>query len=167
MTDREIAETALERLRTDTCSEDEPWPPVARRVREARERLGWPLAQVAARLGMQTPEYWDIEFHDDEAYTCVSLAHLRQLAQLLEVPLEILLFGSDFERPPTRTSFATVAAGLRSLADRNGLTIEALGEQVGWELSPVMADPESLAHFNLAGLSDLCHAIGVDWVTVL
>jgi hypothetical protein len=29
------------------------------------------------------------------------------------------------------------------------------------------ADPESLGDFNLIGLSDVCHAIGVDWVTAL
>ena len=165
--DRALAEAALARLRAEQDVEPDAWPPVARRFQQARERLGLSLEDVANRLGIATSEYWDIEFHDDEAFSCFSVAELRQIATMLATPLETLLFGSDFERPTTRISPAEIAERLRALAASEGLTIEALGDRVGWELEPVMADPESLWEFNLLGLSDVCHAIGVDWVAAL
>src|SRR5438093_1611222 len=82
------------------------WPPVARRVREARERLGLGEADIAARLGIEVSEYWDIEFHDDEAFTCFSVAQLGRLAVILEAALDVLLFGNPAEGPTTPTSFA-------------------------------------------------------------
>ena len=165
--DRALAESALARLRADQDVEPDEWPPVAGRFRQARERLGLGLGDVAARLGIATSEYWDIEFHRDEAFSCFSVVELRQAATILATPLETLLFGSDFERPTTRVTPATIAERLRALAASEGLTIEELGDRVGWELDPVMADPQSLWDLNLIGLSDVCHAIGVDWVAAL
>jgi len=165
--ERELAETALTRLRADEEVESDEWPPVARRFERARERVGLTLDGIAALLGIAKSEYWDIEFHDDEAFLCFSVVELRKIATILGEPLEALLFGSDFDAPTTRISFAAIAERLRALAATEGLTIEELGHRVGWELEPVMSDPQALGEFNLIGLSDVCHAIGVDWVTAL
>ena len=165
--ERARAEAALAALRADRDVEPDEWPQVAQRVREARERLGLSEADVAARLGMQPSEYWDIEFHNDEAFECFSVEQLRQLATILDAPLEALLFGTQFERPPTWTSSATIAERLQAVAASEGLTIDDLGDRVGWDLGPLMANPEALDEFNLVGLSDVCLAIGVDWVSAL
>ena len=162
--DRELVEAALARLR---ANEEPQWPPIARRFQQARERLDLSLADVAGQLGVVTSEYWDIEFHHDEAFSCFSIVELRKIATILATPLETLLFGSDFGKPTERISPAVVVERLHALAASEGLTIEQLGDRIGWELESVMADPEALWELNLYGLSDVCHAIGVDWVAVL
>src|SRR5215470_11446748 len=110
--DRELVEAALARLRADQDVEE--WPPVARRFEQARERLGLTLDDVADRLGVANTEYWDIEFHHDEAFSCFSVVELRRIATILDTPLEILLFGSDFERPTDRISPTAIAERLRT-----------------------------------------------------
>jgi hypothetical protein len=53
------------------------------------------------------------------------------------------------------------------VAVSEGLTIDELGDRVGWDLTPIMADPEAVDQLNLSGLSDVCTAIGLDWVSAL
>src|SRR5207247_501 len=119
------------------------------------------------RLGITLSEYWDVELHNDEAFECFSIANLKQLAMILGIPLGSLLFGSHFEWPTTRTSFTTIAERLRAVAANQKLTIDQLGDEVGWDLTGVIANPESLDQFNVVGLWDVCRAIGADWVSAL
>ena len=165
--DREIIEAALAAWRANDGAGPSDWPAVAERFREARERLGLTQADVAEQLGIQVSSYWDIEFHDDEAFDCFSLAELRQIATILKTPLEVLLFGNGFNGSTSGTSPSMIAERLRVLAGSEGLTIDELGDRLGWDLTPIMADPEAIDQFNLAGLSDLCAAIGVDWVSAI
>jgi DNA-binding XRE family transcriptional regulator len=165
--EREIVEAALAAWRADDGVGPAAWPPVAARFREARERSNLTQAEVADRLGIQVSEYWDIEFHDDETFLCFSLAELRLLATILKTPLEVLLFGSDFKGSTSGTSPSMIAERLRAVAVSEGLTIDELGDRVGWDLTPIMADPEAVDQLNLSGLSDVCAAIGLDWVSAL
>jgi len=165
--EREIVEAALAARRADDDVGPAIWPPVAARFREARERSNLSLGEVAERLGIPVSEYWDIEFHDDEAFVCFSLAELRVIATILKTPLEVLLFGADFKGSTSGTSPSMIAERLRALAVSEGLPIDELGERVGWDLTPIMADPEAVDQFNLSGLSDVCAAIGLDWVSAL
>ena len=165
--ERDLAEAALMRSSTSDSLLPDDWPPVARRVREARQHLGLSEGDIASRLGITLSEYWDIEAHNDEAFECVSVRHLEHLATILGVSLTSLLFGSQIEASPTRISFATIAARLQELAASQGRTIDQLGDVVGWDLTGVIANPESLDQFNLVGLRDVCRAIDIDWVSAL
>ena len=160
--DRAIAESAL---RSD--DPEVAWPPVAARIRMARERLGISQAEIAAHLGMGPSEYWDIEFHDDEAFLTFSVSELGRLALMLGVPLCELLFGSDELQERPGISFVEVADHLKDFMIRESLSIDELSERAGWELGPVLADAASLSSFNLMGLFEVCELVGIDWVAVL
>lgn len=165
--ERALADAALVALRVTNAADDCRWPAVADRVREARERLGLAERVVASRLGMSSSEYQDIELHNDEAFEVFSVANLAGLAGILGMPLERLLFGPQAPRRSARTFFEEIARRLSSLAEAKGLTIDELGDKVGWELGGVITDPESLGEFNVVGLYDVCTAVGVDWVSAL
>src|SRR5262245_14828986 len=97
--ERELAEAALAKVRAQQETESDEWPAAARRFEQARERLGLTLDGLAARLGVVTHSYWDIEFHNDEAFDCFSIVELRKIATVLGEPLEALLFGSHYVAP--------------------------------------------------------------------
>ena len=166
MNERDLADTALASLNSDHPS-DARWPPVAQRVRAARERLGISQSELAARLGLRPSEYWDIEFHDDEAFTAFTLSDLEALSNILHVPLHELLFGAKTDPRQPRVSYEDVAARLWALVSREKLTIDELSERAGWELAPLLDDPTALGQFNVSGLRDVCELAGVDWFLVL
>lgn len=51
-----------------TGSSSRSWPPIAERIRKARENAGLEEDDMASLLGMaQRSEYQDVELYDDEA----------------------------------------------------------------------------------------------------
>src|SRR5262245_58150113 len=103
--ERGQAEAAFEALSLPRSENEPSWPPVARRIREARERLGLTEPVVAAKIGMALSEYQDVEFHDDEAFTSFSIKDLRALRDVLGLPLTEMLFGPGAEPVRHSTSF--------------------------------------------------------------
>lgn len=51
--------------------------------------------------------------------------------------------------------------------ESEGLDAETLGERLGWDIRGVLTDPEALWNFNVVGLRDVCHGVGIDWLAVL
>jgi hypothetical protein len=47
------------------------------------------------------------------------------------------------------------------------MTAEALGEAIGWDIEPVLQEPEALEGYNVAGLRDICSAVGLDWLSIV
>jgi transcriptional regulator with XRE-family HTH domain len=166
--ERALAEAALALRQNGGSPGYEAWPKVAERVRDARERLGLSEAEVAERLGISDSEYQDIEFHDDEAFTVFSLNRLARLANVLGLRLEAMLFGPEAPPIAAPTGFATIANRLQQLAAKEGLTLDELGDRVGWELAGMLLNPESMGDaLPVFGLYDLCSAVGVDWASAL
>ena len=108
MDERDLVEAALAQLTAGDGSQPAPWPPVARRIKEARERAGLSESEIAARLGMTASEYWDIELHDDEAFNTFAIADLAQLAEILGMPLDTMLFGTNPDRSLMCTTYAVI-----------------------------------------------------------
>jgi len=144
------------------------FPPVARRIRVAREAAGLTREQVAQRLGMELSAYMDVEFHDDELFSVVDFETVPSLACLLGLPPLVMLFGEEppFDIPAVAPS--DVAVALAGRMESEGLTLDQLSEEVGWDLGPVLRDPETIwTDFPVLGMNDLCNALGLDWVGLL
>lgn len=163
--DRALAEQALASLDTGNTSGCR-WPPVAERIRQARERLGLTITEVAKLVGITSSSYYDAEGRDDEVFTVLSLAQIVRLGRLLSVAPGELLFGpSGPERQ--EISFAEIVERLGEKLEASGLSAEEFGEKIGWDVSNVLSRSDALWEFNLVGLRDVCNAIDVDWVTAL
>lgn len=158
-----MAERALEQDR----SEDESFPPTAKRFREARARLGISEGQVAERWGFQPSLYWDLELHNSEVFTCVGVFELPPLARALETSLMQLLFGADPPEVIPAITYSEIVRGITNRADAAGLTLQQLGDTVGWDLEPLVSDPRAIGTYNLGGLYAICKAADVDWIGVL
>ena len=162
--ERQMAELAFD---YDGTGQAADYPPVSNRIRAARERLGLSDDEVVRRWGVEPSFYWDLEIANDEIFTCIDIAKLPDLARVLETPLPVLLFGSESPVPLLRTSAAVLARRVTELIESEGISANELSDKVGWELGPLLADPETLGTFNIAGLRDVCKAVGVDWLGVI
>jgi hypothetical protein len=165
------AERALAEHALSTYENNEPaepaFPPVAHRIRRRREALGLTPDDVAHRWGEQVSMYWDLELYDEEAFTVISVAQLQRLAAILAMSVTVVLFGEDPAAPLPRVPYADVVAALRVCMSEDAVSIDQLGDRVGWDLGPVFADPGALGDFPVAGLWSVCRAAKTDWVAVI
>ncbi len=135
-------------------------------MRAARERLALTPEEVAKQIGLSVNWYHDLEAYPDEIFTTMSLAHLKSLGQALQMePLTILT--GEAAASTARLTFRDVAEGLRHKMEAEGLDAATFGQRVGWEISPVLADPQELWNFNVTGFRDTCAAAGLDWLAAL
>jgi transcriptional regulator with XRE-family HTH domain len=150
----------------DASIEDDDWPPAAQRIARARERAGLTHGEVAHHIDVNSAWYWDIESFDDEAFTVLSLKQLATLAGVLGVDARALLLGDDISRA-RGLAFSDISRRLAERLQRDQVTVDQFGDAVGWDLTAVLADPESLWEFNVEGFFAIAEALEFDWVAAL
>jgi transcriptional regulator with XRE-family HTH domain len=164
--ERDMAEQALAAYDLETV-EERAFPPVAQRILRAREAAGLTHVDVAARWGEPVSMYWDLEFHDDEAFTVVSVKQLQRLAVVLGTTVTTLLFGEDPSELPAAAGYSEIVARLRARLAEEPVSVEVLSDRIGWELEPLFADPGALGDLPICAMRSVCHAAGIDWVAPL
>ena len=164
--EREIVERALSIYDADDGREA-VFPPVARRFVEAREALGLSREDVAARWGQPVSMYWDLEFHDDEAFTVISVRDLVMLAGILQTPLVRLLFGAEPSPALPAVPYAEIARRLHARIEHEAISADELSEQAGWEVAEYLDAPDKLAELPICGFCSVCRVAGVDWAVAL
>jgi hypothetical protein len=111
--------------------------------------------------------YWDLEFHDDEAFTVIAVSDLVILAAILRTPLMRLLFGEEPSPPLAAVPYSDVARRLRARMEDEAIAADDLSERAGWELAEYLDTPEKLAELPICGLRSICRVAGVDWAAAL
>jgi len=164
--ERDLAERALAAADRDDGEEPE-FPPVARRFERAREALGLSQADVAERWQQPTSMYWDLEFHDSEAFDVISVGDLSRLAGILQVSVFYLLFGEDPSPSLVPVSYSEIVRRIDETMAAKGLSIDEMGDAVGVELRDYMHDPDRLSELPIFELRWICQAVGVKWVEAL
>ena len=164
--ERELVERAL--AIGESADAREPlFPPVARRFLQAREAVGLTREEVAARWGQPPSMYWDLEFHDDEAFTVVAVCDLVILGAILRTPLMRLLFGEEPSPPLAALPWSDVARRLHARMQDEAIAAADLSDMAGWELAEYLDTPEKLAELPICGLRSICRVAGVDWAAAL
>ena len=140
----------------------------AERIRALREQSSKSVQEMATLLGVTISSWLDLEQHDDEVATCISLRQVYLLSSAFAVSPRTLLspdpsgnsIGSEISLKETA-----------SLAERhmreNHLTLEQFEDDVGWYLAGFFANPESALDEPAMFLQDLCAPIGVHWLGVV
>ena len=141
-------------------------PPIAKRIAAAREKAGLSHEVVAHSIGLDAPSYWDLEAYDDEAFMAVSIAELVALARTLGVSTLDLL-EPTLSAPLEPISYAELAELIRARIVLDDVDVDTWGARVGWDVSDILANADSVADLNLDGLRDICSALGVDWRAVV
>lgn len=168
MSERVIAERAMTAYASDSDeSGAAPWPSAARRIAEARSRLGLSDVDVADRVGITIHSYYDLEAYNDEAFTVTSLAKLGELARVLGTSARFILVAEDANQPTPVITFDVISRRLSERLAQAATTPEAFGEATGWDVGGLLADPRSLAEWPVDGLYQLATALDLDWVAAL
>lgn len=124
--------------------------------------------EVARSAGLNKPTYiFHVEADDDEVRGHVSLRALKSIARTLgTTPLEILEGAGAVNASSPRSS-ASLAALVKARIDAENLTVDGYGERIGWNVEPILGDPERLWDYPFDMLQALCGELGLDWREVI
>jgi transcriptional regulator with XRE-family HTH domain len=139
----------------------------AERVRTLRERTGLSSDEVAARVGLTRMGYFDLEFHDDELSTVPSLAEIKRLAEVFDVPTAALFTDDPAALPQRRLSYPELVDRVNATIAASGQK-DALEDQIGWYLDGFLeSEARALDEYPVEFLQALCDRLGVNWIEAL
>ena len=166
-TERLRADRALDNVDSASDRRRLDWPSVASRIRDARAQAGFNESEIARRMGISVDSYCDLENYDDEAFTVTTLRNLVALGRLVDVEPKSLLLGADGDHVEQTVTFRDIAQQLARKRAENGLTVEQMGEGIGFDLEALLASPEFLWDYSVEALYVICKSLGLDWVAAL
>lgn len=137
--------------------------PVARTIREARERTGRTIEEMASVVGLSADAYLDVECYNDEASSVLPLRQLVSVLRTLDLGVEDV-FSHPAPHSVSRLQFGEL---LRQHLVHRGQSVSAFEAAVGWEVASLLDNPESLDAWTLDQLRDVCAVVDVDWGQVV
>ena len=139
----------------------------AHRLREARERSGKSIDEMASLLGLSWESYNELEEDDEEIIDSVSLQQLVTLAHALKIDLVEFFSSGPANEPRESVSLEALAEKINAHLVAHKLTVTEFEDAAGWEVANCLTDPRRFMSFNLLGLMEVCEAVDVDWRAVL
>ncbi len=138
----------------------------AHRLRDARERSGKSVVEMAALLDLSRESYNDLEVYDEEIIYTLSLQELITLSKALGIDL-VEFFSNGASKPEESVSLDALAGKINEYIAAHNLTVAEFEEAVGWELANCLTEPSQFMNFNVDGLMDVSRPLGIDWRAVL
>jgi hypothetical protein len=133
-------------------------PTVNEIIRRLRESAGLSPQEMAKRIWMNVPSYYDLEAVPEEWEQAAELNQLLELSRVLHRPLMELLgeLESEVDGP---LSFPELAVFIRhQIAE--GRVAE---EQIGWDLSEFWEEPMIAMEYPVSFLKIVGEDVGFDW----
>ena len=138
----------------------------AAQIRSYRVRAGRSAEDVAARLGLNAAWYHDLEHHDDELASTLTLFQAMELASILGVRLRDLL--GETEWPDDVVPIVDLPSHITAHVTRAGISIEQFEEEVGWELGEFLQSPLKVAAESpIVFIQAVATHVGIDWRSVV
>jgi transcriptional regulator with XRE-family HTH domain len=138
----------------------------AAQIRSYRVRAGKSPGEVAERLGLNAAWYGDLEQHDDELASTLTLFQAMELASILGVRLRDLL--SDRAPPDESISLVDLPSRIAAHVAREGISIEQFEDEVGWELREFMTSPiKGAAELPILFLQAISAPLGINWLSLV
>src|SRR5262249_15715817 len=138
----------------------------AQRLRQARERSGKSIGEMAAILGISWEWYNHLEGDDEEIIDGLSLSQLMTLSQALGIDL-VDFFSNGAPKPAENVSLETLAEKIKEYLATHNMTVPEFEELVRWDVAACLFDPNQFMKFDLCALMEVCKPLGVNWLAVL
>ena len=137
----------------------------AERIHALRLKLGRSEQELAGALGVTIQSYRDLEQHDDELESSVSIAQALKLADLLQTNLLTLMGETEI---PVKMPIARVRSALNAQLGKSAEAKELMEETLNWDLGPFLEGSEEWATvYTIDFVRQLATAIEVDWQVLL
>jgi transcriptional regulator with XRE-family HTH domain len=137
----------------------------AARLRALRIRAGLSRGDVARQLAINDAWYADLEAHDGELASTLSLFKVLELATLLRVPLHEVMGESPVAGK--RFALPDLPQLVRAHARQQRISIEELQARVGPELRAVLDHPiQAASDLPLGFFQALAKELGINWLAL-
>jgi transcriptional regulator with XRE-family HTH domain len=137
----------------------------AERIQALRLKSGRTEQQLAGELGLTIHSYCDLEQHDEEIESAVSIAQALKLANLLQTELLTLLGETEI---PVKMPIARVRSALNAQLGNSAEAKEVMEDTINWDLGPFLeGSDEWTTVYTIDFVRQLAIAIEVDWQVLL
>lgn len=135
------------------------------RIKEARERAGLSMDEVAIRSGISWNSIYDLETCEGDLCAGYSPKEVERLCGATGIrPVDV--FADGVSEPAI--SADELIRRIRDECHSRRITIEQFEEIVGWSIGACMNKPEVfLEEITVDGLKWLCEELRVDWRRVI
>jgi transcriptional regulator with XRE-family HTH domain len=138
---------------------------VADRIGTLRLESGRSELELANELGLTVDGYYDLEQHDSELESVLSIAQALKLAKLLGTSV-LGLLGE--EEQPLKVPIARVRSALAAHLGSSAEAKEALEDVIDWDLGPFLDCSDAWTSvYTIEFIKKMAIAIEVDWQVVL
>src|SRR5258708_30316583 len=107
----------------------------AERIQAVRMKSGRTEEELASELGLTIHSYSDLEQHDEELESTVSIAQALKLAKLLDTDLLTLLGETEI---PVKMPITRVRSALTAQLGNSAEARELMEDTVNWDLGPFL-----------------------------
>jgi transcriptional regulator with XRE-family HTH domain len=137
----------------------------AERIQGQRLKSGRTEQELAGELGLTINSYSDLEQHDEELESAISIAQALKLASLLHTDLLTLLGETEI---PVRMPIARVRSALNAQLGKSAEAKELMEDTLNWDLGPFLEGlDEWTTVYTIDFVKQLAIAIEVDWQVLL
>jgi transcriptional regulator with XRE-family HTH domain len=137
----------------------------AERIQVLRLKSGRTERELASELGLTIHSYSDLELHDEELESAVSVAQALKLANLLNTDLLALLGETEI---PVKMPIARVRSALNAQLGNSAEAKELMEDTLNWDLGPFLeGTDEWTTVYTIDFVRKLAVAIEVDWQVLL
>jgi transcriptional regulator with XRE-family HTH domain len=137
----------------------------AERIHALRVKAARTEHELASELGLTIHSYCDLERHDDEIESALSIAQALKLANLLHTDLLTLLGENEV---PVRMPIARVRSALNAQLGKSAEAKELMEDTLNWDLGPFLDGSEQWTIvYTIEFIRQLATAIEVDWQVLL
>ncbi len=137
----------------------------ADRIRTLREKSGKSTEEMCDLLGMSDMGYFDLELHDSELPTVLSLDQIRRLATALSVTVSALISEDGLAVPARRIEYRELVEHTKDHLRKAGRTQKQFEDEIGWDLNDFFeSEQKTIDSYNLEFVKALCGALGILWL---
>lgn len=137
----------------------------AERIQALRLKSGRTEQELASELGLTIHAYHDLEQHDEELESAVSIAQALKLSNLLRTDLLTLLGETE---TPVRMPIARVRSALNAQLGTSGEAKELMEDTLNWDLGPFLEGSEEWTTvYTIDFVRQLATVIELDWQVLL
>jgi transcriptional regulator with XRE-family HTH domain len=135
------------------------------RIQALRLKSGRTEQELASELGLTVHSYSDLEQHEEELESAVSIGQALKLAQLLDTDLLTLLGETEI---PIKMPIARVRSALNAQLGNSAEAKELMEDTINWDLGPFLeGSDEWTTVYTIEFVRQLAIAIEVDWQVLL